>query len=55
MAIERNYFIKMHHQAGVHFENFTLESEIPGHFANWDGTPGQTFKPTQSRPNRAVW
>jgi len=23
MAIERNYFITMHHQAGVHFENFT--------------------------------
>jgi len=23
MAIERNYFIGMHHQAGVHFENFT--------------------------------
>jgi len=22
MAIERNYFITMHHQAGVHFENF---------------------------------
>jgi len=23
MAIERIYFITMHHQAGVHFENFT--------------------------------
>jgi len=23
MAIERNYFITMRHQAGVHFENFT--------------------------------
>jgi len=23
MAIARNYFIKIHHQAGVHFENFT--------------------------------
>ena len=23
MAMERNYFITMHHQAGVHFENFT--------------------------------
>jgi len=23
MAIERNYFKTMHHQAGVHFENFT--------------------------------
>jgi len=23
MAIERNYFITMHHQAGVHAENFT--------------------------------
>jgi len=23
MATERNYFITMHHQAGVHFENFT--------------------------------
>ena len=23
MAIERNYFITMHHHAGVHFENFT--------------------------------
>ena len=23
MAIERNYFITIHHQAGVHFENFT--------------------------------
>jgi len=23
MAIERNYFITMHHQAGVHCENFT--------------------------------
>jgi len=23
MAIERNYFITMHHQVGVHFENFT--------------------------------
>jgi len=22
MAIERNYFITMHYQAGVHFENF---------------------------------
>jgi len=22
MAIERNYFITMHHQAGVHFEYF---------------------------------
>ena len=24
----------------------------PGHFANRDGTPGQTFKLGQSRPNR---
>jgi len=23
MAIVRNYFITMHHQAGAHFENFT--------------------------------
>jgi len=23
MAIERNYFITMHRQAGVHFKNFT--------------------------------
>jgi len=23
MGIERNYFITMHHEAGVHFENFT--------------------------------
>ena len=23
MAIERNYYITMHHQAGVNFENFT--------------------------------
>jgi len=23
MAIERNYFIGMHHRAAVHFENFT--------------------------------
>jgi len=23
MAIERNYVVTMHHQAGVHFENFT--------------------------------
>jgi len=23
MAIERNYFIAIHYQAGVHFENFT--------------------------------
>jgi len=23
MAVERNYFITMHHQGGVHFENFT--------------------------------
>jgi len=23
MAIERNYFITVHHQAGVHFENCT--------------------------------
>jgi len=23
MAIERNYYITMHHPAGVHFENFT--------------------------------
>ena len=37
---ERNYFITMHHQAGVfHW------SSIPGHFANRDETPGQTFKP----------
>jgi len=30
-------------------------SEIPGHFANWDGTPGQTFKPGQSWPNWDIW
>jgi len=23
IAIERNYYITMHHQAGVHFEDFT--------------------------------
>jgi len=30
----------MHHQAGVNFWKFHW-SEIPGHFANRDGTPGQ--------------
>jgi len=29
-------------------------SEILGHFATRDRTPGQTFKPGQSRPNRDV-
>jgi len=44
----RNYFITRHHQAGVNLENSR-------HFANWDETPGQMFKPGQSRPNRDVW
>jgi len=58
MAIERNYFITMHHQAGVHFENFT-EVKFRDIFltgtGHRDGTPGQTFKLGQSRPNRDVW
>jgi len=53
MAIERNYFITMHRQAGVHSKFHW--TEIPGHFANRDGTPGQTIKPGQSRPNWDVW
>ena len=28
---------------------------VSGHFANRDGTQGQTFKPGQSRPNRDKW
>ena len=39
-----NYFIAVHHQAGVNFENFYW-SKVLGHFVNWDKTPGQTFKP----------
>jgi len=45
MAIERNYFITMHHQAGVHFENFTEVKFRDILLSNWDGTSGQTFKP----------
>jgi len=34
MAIERNYFITMYHQAGLHFENFPevkfLDILLPG-------------------------
>jgi len=42
----------MHHQAGVHFENFT---EVKFRDILLTGTPGQTFKPGQPRPNRDVW
>jgi len=50
MAIERNYFITMHYQAGVHFENFT-EAEFRDILLTWTGhrerrlnrdSPGQT-------------
>jgi len=51
MAIERNYFITMHHQAGVHFENFT---EVKFRDIVLTGT-GQTFKLGESQPNRDVW
>ena len=50
MAIERNYYITMHHLAGVHFKNFTevkfWDILITGtgyrdRRLNWD-IPGQT-------------
>jgi len=44
MAIERNYFIGMHHQAGVQFENFT-EVEFRDIMLTGTGhqdSPGQT-------------
>jgi len=37
VAIERNYFITMHRQAGVHFENFT-EVKIPDILLTGTGT-----------------
>jgi len=43
-----------HYQAGVKLENFT-EVKFRDILLNRDGTPGQTFKPGQSRPNRDVW
>jgi len=50
MAIERNYFIGMHHQAGVHFENFTemkFRNILQTGMGHWDrrlkwDSPGQT-------------
>jgi len=57
MANERNYFITMHHQAEVHFENFTevklrdFMQTGAGHRdwrLNWD-SPGQTGTYGRSR------
>jgi len=50
MAIERNYFITMPHQAGVHFENFTevkFRDILLTGTGHWDrrlnrDSPGQT-------------
>ena len=50
MAIQRNYFTAMYHQAGVHFENFTevkfrdillIGTGQQDRRLNWD-SPGQT-------------
>jgi len=38
----------MHQQAGVNFESFT---EVKFRDILLTGTPGQTFKPGQSRPD----
>jgi len=54
MAIERNYFITMHHQAGVHFENFT-EVKFRDILLTGTGHRNRRFKPGQSRPSRDVW
>jgi len=69
MAIERNNFITMHHQAGVHFENFTevkfrdILLTGTGHWdrrLNWD-SPGQTEKSGRSSkwhpkvPTHSCW
>ena len=53
MAIERNYFITNASSGKSSFRKFHW-SEILGHFANRDGTPGQTFKPVVAKPGRMV-
>jgi len=40
MAIEQNYFIGMHHQAGVHFEIFN-EVKFQDILQTGGGTPGR--------------